>query len=279
MMSKWLDVGMNMAAHHYQAAAFEGRRPPTFGRDLRLGGDCSILRERLEPRKSEKEYRASLKVNNQNKTSLWQRKSAKPSDITPSLYGESKSIGDAKTGAIFSARAGMSRLRSQARLDGGMDSKPSPFLEEAAHLLSLLSAVALATLRNDLEGTESPLIEFEAGKPWPDVDPGNYTDASRGSFDDSNAFWEAFYHVFGISRSDRHRTLYNASRPFRVIGGVSDEEIEMLHLARGPYAKTALCFMWLQEFFTREHLAGGTGPVHAAIISRLHQFSSDGMRG
>ena len=75
------------------------------------------------------------------------------------------------------------------------------------------------------------------------------------------------------------RTLYNAARPFRVVGGVSDAEIELLQAARGPLAKVALVSMWLQEFISREHLAGSTGKVAPPIISRLYQFTSDGMLG
>ena len=75
------------------------------------------------------------------------------------------------------------------------------------------------------------------------------------------------------------RTLYNAARPFRVIGGVSDAEIEFLQAARGPLAKVALCSMWLQEFITREYMAGSTGKVAPPILSRLYQFTSDGMIG
>jgi hypothetical protein len=56
---------------------------------------------------------------------------------------------------------------SKQRLDGGfVDEKPL-FIQEAAHLLSLLSAVAMSTLRNDLENAESPLITFEPGKLLP----------------------------------------------------------------------------------------------------------------
>lgn len=58
-------------------------------------------------------------------------------------------------------------------------------------------------------------------------------------------------YLFGNSRNPAARTLYNAARPFRVIGGVSDAEVEMLQAARGPLAKVALCTMWLQEFITR----------------------------
>lgn len=46
---------------------------------------------------------------------------------------------------------------------------PSLFLQELAHLSSLLSAVALSTLRNDIEMAESPLTEYIPGQPWPPV--------------------------------------------------------------------------------------------------------------
>ena len=62
-------------------------------------------------------------------------------------------------------------------------------------------------------------------------------------------------------RDPETRTRYNAARPLPVIGGVSDAEIQMLQMARGPYAKVQLCFGWLSEFIIREHLAGSLGLV------------------
>jgi hypothetical protein len=62
-----------------------------------------------------------------------------------------------------------------------------------------------------------------------------------------------------------------------VIGGVSDAEIRFLQIARGPYAKTQLCWNWLSEFIMREHLAGSLGKVGPPIISRIIQFLGDGM--
>jgi hypothetical protein len=170
--------------------------------------------------------------------------------------------------------AARTRLRA-----GGLDPDHPPlFLEEAAHLLSLLSAVAMSTLRNDLEEAESPLIEFIPGTPWPHADPDAYAadvrkDWAKGGY--SNLV--ILRYLCGLSRTDGARTLYNAARPFRVIGNVSDAEIEMLQAARGPLAKVALCSMWLQEFISREHMSGSTGKVAPPIISRLYQFVSDGM--
>ena len=68
--------------------------------------------------------------------------------------------------------------------------------------------------------------------------------------------------------------MYNAARPFGVLGGVSDAECDMLQKARGPYAKVALCTMWLQEFLSRECLEGSTGVVASPVISRIYQFIS-----
>jgi VIT1/CCC1 family predicted Fe2+/Mn2+ transporter len=82
-----------------------------------------------------------------------------------------------------------------------------------------------------------------------------------------------------VSRTAVNRTKYNAARPFRVIGGVSDNEVAMLQAARGPLAKVSVVSMWLQEFINREYLAGSMGNVASPIISRLHQYMSDGMLG
>jgi hypothetical protein len=154
------------------------------------------------------------------------------------------------------------------------------FLEEGAHLLSLLSAVAFATLRNDIEEAESPLITFDPREPFPHVDPDDYKADVRKEFSGSRSrSTQVLRYLLGISRTAVNRTTYNAARPFRVIGGVSDDEVAMLQAARGPLAKVSLVFMWLQEFICREYLAGSMGDVGSPIISRLHQYASEGMMG
>jgi hypothetical protein len=139
-------------------------------------------------------------------------------------------------------------------------------VEEAAHLLSLLSAVALSTLRNDLEHADSPLCTFYPGQPFPHVDPDNYNADVRKGWKNERRSITLLMYLLGLSRSKESRTLYNAARPFRVVGGVSDAEVELLQAARGPMAKVALVSMWLQEFITREHLSGSTGKVGPPII-------------
>lgn len=155
----------------------------------------------------------------------------------------------------------------------------SPLLMESVHLFSLLSAVALATLRNDVPEVESPLVRYEPGDPFPPVDPDQLDKKIRREYGDDSKLWTSLYFIVGLSRSDKHRTLYNHARPFKVLGGISDGEVEALRQARGPYAKVALCFMWVQEFITREQLNGGLGPIPSTIVSRCYQFASDGMKG
>ena len=150
---------------------------------------------------------------------------------------------------------------------------PPLFLQELAHLSSLLVAVALSTLRNDSDGSESPLGCYEPGAPWPAVDPAKdeYVQMEVGSI---SSIIKTF---LSTGRSPEEQTRFNALRPLPVVGGVSDAEIRFLQMARGPSAKTQLCWNWLSEFIIREHLAGSTGKVGPPIISRIIQFLGDGM--
>lgn len=170
-------------------------------------------------------------------------------------------------------------VRSLDVLQNARVPAPTLFLQEMAHLFSLLSAVAFSTLRNDVEFAESPIVEYFPGQPWPPVDPDQLSKDIRKQFGTENPFWRGLSFCLGIQDSQEFRTLYNAARPFAVLGGVSDEEVRLLQRARGPYAKVALVSMWLQEFMSREYMAGSTGDVAPPIISRLYQFISDGIVG
>ena len=176
-------------------------------------------------------------------------------------------------------QAFLEEIHTVAHLDGGVMDTPSLFLQEAAHLLSLLSAVAMSTLRTDVMDDMPPLVEHIPGRPWPPVDPDSLSSVIRREYDENSRFWTVVYFLLGLSRSNRYIILYNFARPFRVLGGVSNDEMEQLSMARGPYAKVALCTNWLQEFISREYMAGSTGGVAPPIISRLYQFTSDGMVG
>jgi hypothetical protein len=83
-------------------------------------------------------------------------------------------------------------------------------------------------------------------------------------------------YVLDISRTPQERAAYNMSRPFPVIGGVSEREAKFLQQARGAPAKVSLVNLWFNEFVIREHLHGSTGIVGPPILSRVQQFQSDG---
>mmetsp|Transcript_93530 Transcript_93530/g.270216 ORF Transcript_93530/g.270216 Transcript_93530/m.270216 type:complete len:719 (-) Transcript_93530:155-2311(-) len=154
---------------------------------------------------------------------------------------------------------------------------PPLYMQELVHLSSLLVAVALSTLRNDIDGCESPLAMYDPGSDWPAVDPDmdDWLKLSNGG--DWTHLVSKLRTFLGMGRSPKEQTKYNAGRPLPVLGGVSDAEIRFLQLARGPYAKTQLCWNWLSEFMMREHLAGSMGKVGPPIVSRCIQFLGDGM--
>lgn len=156
---------------------------------------------------------------------------------------------------------------------------PSLFLQETAHLVSLLAGVALSTLRNDIQDAPSPLVEYFPGEPLPPVNPDELAKEIRRDWDSENTILSSLYFVLGLTRDERHRTLYNAARPFQILGGISDLEIEQLQKAHGPYAKVSLCSMYVQEFVSRESMAGSTGKIPGPLLSRITHVLSDGMLG
>ena len=150
---------------------------------------------------------------------------------------------------------------------------PNLYLQELVHLASLCNAVALATLRNDIEGTELPLTRYIPGEPWPEVDPSKSI-PSRTLGEKIKA---VINDITGYDRTPEMRTKHNMSRPIPVLGGISDNEYMFLTMAKGPSARVQLAWNWLSEYITREHLEGSFGEVGAPIVSRIHQFLSDGM--
>lgn len=334
MQSKWLDVGIELAAWHLQSKRYNEVRPPAFGAHPELD---SVERRRentntMTPQKLKaileqdtdsvnstgEENNASFATVNEveKRRSLWKRiktrskkkymtaaSNAKSGQATPINKGNNqgksinsqasvrsfsggafkhakKSINSTSAAELtpFDRKSRMSRLMSVTNLDGGMENEqaPSLFLQEATHLLSLLSAVAFTTLRSDLSKAPAPLCEYETGSPWPSVDPDS--DVHDNFYEMTQEFMVLNY-LIGNVRTAEQRTVYNSCRPIAVLGGVSDAEIEMLQRARGPVAKMALCSMWLQEFISREFEAGALGKTAPPIVSRLYQFVSDGTLG
>jgi len=294
MHSKWLDLGTELAAFHYQSDYYKQNMPPAYGAYPHV---TSVVRNRereqftthiddnIATNSQEGESKGlfgKLFKKKKKKTEMKRRNSVhksihdRPKPAQSKLFGKPPSFRKSP-----GQQPEIQELKSESRLDGGMEEAPSLFLQEAVHLISLMSAVALSTLRVDIEGAESPLIPYIPGAPWPPVDPDNTPKEIKEEFTqkESSRLEKNLRFLLGTSRTEKNRTLYNAARPMRVLGGVSDAEIKLLSAARGPLAKTALCTMWMQEFISREYMAGSTGGVAPPIISRLYQFCSDGMIG
>lgn len=297
MMSKWMDATTHMGVYHMQCDHYKHIKPPSFFNHPELN---EMFLTRARERHDEAEDEASF-----TKSDAINRSIEAVIDSSLPAPGIDESLDFSNLSRLSERGDGQpSRLRGKSRLDGGWadlfppvlgtksstyynaqeawnaDGKgfastaggrtPALFLQELAHLCSLLNAVALSTLRNDIDGAESPLGMYVPGAPWPEADPDKDEPRTVG-------LAETIKYLTGSDRSAEARTAYNASKPLEVIGGVSTSEIRFLQMARGPYAKTQLCWQWLSEFIIREHLAGSSGKVGPPIISRVVQFLSDGM--
>jgi len=267
MMSKWMDSATQTGGFHMQSKLYDMVKPPTFhdhpqmstnqrvGLHKRRSGENTKDRNGPVAKMSINDYPKDLKLAMFPKPKIKKKRSSSSHDSLSKAE---------KFGSLNPS------LHDSSEITAG---EPSPFLQELCHLFSLMNAVALATLRNDVDGAPSPLTEYVPCSPWPEVDPSKIPRKFKRSCCD------IFNYILGFDRTDKMRTEYNASRPLGVFGGVSEAEILQLQAARGAYAKTTLCSMWLQEFIVREHLAGSLGLVGPPIISRLFQFLSDGTVG
>ena len=296
--SKMLDSCANLAAFHYQSAHFQKIAPPSFGAypEVRT---FTRNRKRVLTELSLDEYQIKLEHDiieatespqkkgflNSLKNARKRRKQrlSKPKVIHRRQKSEHKPIRTPEGASRKIAASGSFCLSPSASFDeSGVrveDTIASPFLQESAHLFSLLSAVAMSSLRCDLPDVEPPLERWEPDDPFPPVDPDDMSFGKRREYGKNTRLWTLLYSLFGLSRSPAQRTLYNHVRPFKVLGGISHREIEALRHARGPSAKVSLCYMWIIEFMSREHLSGGLGVVPPPIMTRCCQFASDGMKG
>lgn len=306
-MSKWMDAVMHTAAFHMQCSHYDHMKPPSFFEYPHLnGGFLTRSRERTEAgqhNESERLQRRAVKKSIESVSHQYTKQSSIPVPSRApfgspelSLYKISDGMSsnfdpvplegagrlDGNWGNLFNdGRATFFDPKNPNHMDpagfaGTQGGRTPPlFLQELAHLASLMNAVALSTLRNDIEGAESPLDVYEPGAPWPSVDPFTETKTSKAGL--KFTLWERCLNFLGVSRTPEERTRYNSARPLPVLGGVSEGEIRFLQMARGPGAKTQLAWYWLSEFITREHLAGSLGKVGPPIVSRIIQFLGDGM--
>ena len=295
-LSKWMDAVTHTACYHMQCDHYIPIKPPSYFEHPDLNdGFFTRDRERVLGKNSDSRSLKQINFHRSVSKSINYVEDAKKregmvpdglvvdsdgdvSDSPSHLMGRPRL--DGGWGELFPKESDQTATFYNAAKQWNHDGKgfaslsggrtPALFLQELAHLASLLSAVALSTLRNDIEGAESPLGFYEPGQPWPEVDSTKVEGLDVG--------WSGvFKYLTGADRTPEARTKHNALRPLLVIGGVSDNEIKFLQMARGPYAKTQLAWQWLSEFVIREHLAGSTGAVGPPIISRVIQFVGDGM--
>ena len=208
MLSKWLDVAMTLAAWHYQAHSYDDIKPPAFGlnplatpdnmpeRPHAIQPSLEEMAERIEKSVGESSswYRRFRlrklneieKLQRQNKriasksgefsvrsgTAVKYINSSTTTDSAipvPSRFRGAENEPMKKRNQPF--RPSLTRQKSLRLVRSRPARMPAPslFLQELAHLSSLLSAVAMSTLRNDLDLAESPLCEYIPGQPWPPV--------------------------------------------------------------------------------------------------------------
>jgi len=281
MMSKWMDAATQSASFHMQSTMYDRVKPPSFNDypNMTTSPYSGIHKRYSQESRSE----SMIKGPNTTGLSINDFPTADfPTNLKLDVFNlrtfraVRRKQSSAPQSSDDSEKFGSGHMSLQDSSEFTPD-EPSPFLQELVHKFSLMNAVALATLRNDIDGAPSPLTGYIPGSPWPAVDPVKIPNADKAY--SNGACYEFFLYILGIDRTTLGRTQYNASRPLGVYGGVSDAEIKQLQAARGPLAKVNLCFMWLNEFIVREHLAGSLGSVGPPIVSRLFQFLSDGMTG
>lgn len=180
MQSKWLDAAQTLAAYHLQSSAYESIRPTAFGEHSDIN-DMLLDRERSESlQESMGERIERIKTSEKRPASRlsfgkFLTKEFKLTCVKVSHH-EVQSINTPKTSKghrRITSRTFLSKshevVPKEKLTTVGLEEKellPSLFLQESAHLISLLSAVALSTLRNEIEGVEAPLCEFVPGKAW-----------------------------------------------------------------------------------------------------------------
>ena len=178
MHSKWLDAGISVSAFHYQSSRYDRIRPPAFGKYPEVNSLQMRHHEMMTPEELSSYLESTTKEDiwNDKNTSFRCRKRSSEAnktkkrrlgnndDYIPNIRGSiGPGRGSSKVSTKFKPQTGSFCEKDASnyveRVDGGSKNtnKPSLFLQELAHLLSLLSAVALSTLRADAEGTESPL--------------------------------------------------------------------------------------------------------------------------
>ena len=303
MHAKWINFASTLAAFHMQSRSYEDVQPPSFGEHHAHTPNVNAVlrRDGAEP------YREMVDHANHDHSTVANDDGERSNNHEPSgnaiknfghflrrriRKGTQTSTDNFRT-TMRNIHAAPPHSRKRKAKENGSTSSghstsrrdkndrvPTLLLQEGAHLVSLLSAVALSTLRCEYDDGDAPLVEFVPDRHWPDcnserdADTRRYHEMKYGTRR-SRSVSTARY-LLDASATESQRRRVNASRPFPVIGGVSRREALALQSARGSLAKTALVFMWTNEFIQREYAHGSFGKVAPPIFSRLAQYLSDG---
>ena len=191
MQSKWLDVGMEMSAFHLQSEKYDSIRPPHLDREEK---EISVLKRK----------RISAMSQSQLQEALNQVSEEDSGDIGGTRRKFMNTQRNGKKSFRLAENQKLGEESDSEKLESSARSTPSFFLQEATHLISLLSAVAFSTLRSDIEGVETPLKAFHQGDPWPPVDPDSM-DTKSSDVDES--VMKIMPWLLGKSRNPAQRTM------------------------------------------------------------------------
>ncbi len=235
MHAKWLDVGSTMAAFHMQSKRFDAIRPPSFGDHQHADEEPKAEKEpeltEADTFNSEESVQSTRNGTSNHGKVLNPKDGKGPQapevELVKSIqapsprglpfprygtrtYGKCESRDTVATVATSgSTRHGS--LHGSTTIGRDKNTAPSPFLAEGAHLASLLSAVALSTLRSEADGMDAPMVEFVPGRRWPEYDSERDPDAGkygRGS----NGVGRNVRYMLDLSRTRHNRSAYNAAR-------------------------------------------------------------------
>lgn len=137
---------------------------------------------------------------------------------------------------------------------------------EFVHTMSLMHALALQSLRGDMDLgnlTEGSFMEIP---PPPPTDPADIP------------AWNAvrtWHGIFFLRFDARHSADYWKATPFTVIGGLNGMQSEIIADSRD---RVFLVMCWILRMIGARRTAGGI-KSEAPIISRIYQVLSDGMSG
>ncbi|CAD7698726.1 unnamed protein product [Ostreobium quekettii] len=182
-----------------------------------------------------------------------------------------------------------------ADLDDEGKRRARRFGDTFVHLISLLHAVALQSLRRDWE--LSNLRPHDQGQPEPPMDPRYIKDAVKKGLN-----FMSVSDITHLRSGLTHVRTYNAITPLGVVGGITDDEFVGMGIdvkdmgaddpgvlsrgARlsngaqvpGPAERVQVVMSWVHQIIQERQREGGLA-IEGPILARAYQVLSEGMLG